>query len=287
MNDQTKGVLLTVIGVLCIVPDSLFIRLLSADVYTVIVWRSFISGFIILLGLLAVHRSNILNVFGTIGPNAMLFGFFLALSGPLFALSVNMTAVANTVFIIATMPVFSALSSWLMLGERISKRMVWTILFSLSGIAVIAYGSATDAETSLLGDLFAVGCAASYGTALTFARKSKASSMIPVTPFALFASGLVFLPWATPFVFNGMDAPLSLAHNILIAASTCLLAISPRFITSAEVALLILGESILAPILVWAVIGENPGLWALSGGAIVLGTLLVSNLFALRKPSGA
>jgi drug/metabolite transporter (DMT)-like permease len=285
MNDQTRGVFLTILGVLFIVPDSLFIRILSADVYTVIVWRSFISGFFILIGLIAYHQRDILNVFRSIGPNAVIFGLFLAASGPLFALSISMTAVSNTVFIIATMPVFSAFSSWLLLGERISRRMVWTIGFALSGIALIAFSSAQDETTSVWGDLCAVGCAASYGTALTFARKSKSSSMIPVTPFALFLSGVFFLPWATPFVFNGIDAQLSVLHNILIAFSTCLLAISPRYITSAEVALLILGESILAPILVWAVIGETPGQWALVGGAIVLTTLFASNVIALRKPA--
>lgn len=46
MTDQSKGILFAVFGVLFIVPDSLFIRLLNADVYTIIVWRSFISGFL-------------------------------------------------------------------------------------------------------------------------------------------------------------------------------------------------------------------------------------------------
>lgn len=283
MNDQTKGVLLTIIGVLFVVPDSLFIRLISADVYTIIFWRAFFSGLLIFLGLIAYHQSNIISVFRGIGKNAMFYGFFMAISGPMFAMSVNLTAVSNTVFIIATMPVFSAISSYFLIGERISRRMVWTICFALGGISLIAFGSAKNAETSILGDLLAVGCAASFGTALTFARRSKSSSMIPVTPFALIISSLFFLPFASPFEFNGIDAPLVLAHNLLIASSTCLLAISPRYITSAEVALLILGESILAPILVWFVIDEFPGEWALMGGGIVLLTLFISNIIGLRN----
>ncbi len=285
MNDQTKGMLFGIFGVLFIAPDSLFIRLISADVYTIIFWRSFISGTLILFGLLVYHRSNIIAVFRGIGRNALWYGFFLAISGPMFALSVNLTAVSNTVFIVATMPVFSAISSWFLIGERISRRMVWTICFALFGIGIIAFGSAHDEATSLLGDLFAVGCAASFGVGLTFARRSKSSSMIPVTPFALIISSFFFLPFATPFVFNGIDAPLVMGHNILIAISTCFIALSPRYITSAEVALLILGESILAPILVWYVIGEFPGEWALIGGTVVLATLCVSNLLALRNNS--
>jgi drug/metabolite transporter (DMT)-like permease len=46
---------------------------------------------------------------------------------------------------------------------------------------------------------------------------------------------------------------------------------------------LVLGESIFAPLLVWVLLGENPGGWALAGGAVVLGALFVSNLVVLRR----
>jgi len=46
MTDHSKGLIITILAVLFIIPDSLFIRLLSADIYTIIVWRSFISGFL-------------------------------------------------------------------------------------------------------------------------------------------------------------------------------------------------------------------------------------------------
>jgi drug/metabolite transporter (DMT)-like permease len=61
------------------------------------------------------------------------------------------------------------------------------------------------------------------------------------------------------------------------------LVLGPRYLSSAEVALLILLESVLAPLLVWAVVGEDPGIWAIFGGAVVIGALLVSNLIALRR----
>ena len=47
--------------------------------------------------------------------------------------------------------------------------------------------------------------------------------------------------------------------------------------------LLILLESVLAPILVWAVVGEDPGSWALVGGVVVIGALVASNLVVLMR----
>ena len=38
-----------------------------------------------------------------------------------------------------------------------------------------------------------------------------------------------------------------------------------------------------APLLVWAVISENPGFWALAGGGVVIGALLVSNVSLFLK----
>ena len=62
-----------------------------------------------------------------------------------------------------------------------------------------------------------------------------------------------------------------------------MLAIGPRYITSAEVGLLVLLESVLAPLLAWAVIAEYPGAYTLIGGAIVIGTLFVSNMMLLSR----
>jgi len=61
------------------------------------------------------------------------------------------------------------------------------------------------------------------------------------------------------------------------------LTLGPRYISSGEVALLILLETALAPLLVWIAVGEYPGQWALFGGFIVIGVLVVSNLWSLRK----
>ena len=112
--------------------------------------------------------------------------------------------------------------------------------------------------------------------------------MIPALPLAFFAAAMVMGLISSPFAAFPGQWQLFLGHGVFIGAASCLLAIGPRYITSAEVSLLILLESVLAPLLVWAVIGEDPGRWALTGGAVVIGALLASNLVALRgmrKPS--
>ena len=44
MNGKLKGLLITTCGVLLVVPDSLFVRLISAEPMVTAFWRSLISG---------------------------------------------------------------------------------------------------------------------------------------------------------------------------------------------------------------------------------------------------
>jgi drug/metabolite transporter (DMT)-like permease len=50
------------------------------------------------------------------------------------------------------------------------------------------------------------------------------------------------------------------------------------------VGLLLLLESILGPLWVWLVFAEQPGVHTLVGGAIVLSTLALNTVWALRYP---
>jgi drug/metabolite transporter (DMT)-like permease len=136
----------------------------------------------------------------------------------------------------------------------------------------------------LQGDFVALMAAASFAMAMTVARRAKGVSMVPAVTLSSLGVAALVLPFASPFVLSGNDPVYILLHGaIFIPVSTSLLAIGPRFITAPEVALLILLESVLAPIVVWLVLGENPGPMALIGGTIILGALAVSNYVALRR----
>ena len=102
-------------------------------------------------------------------------------------------------------------------------------------------------------------------------------------PVALIGAALVLLPFADVMAPLATQWPLLLAHGAFISCASSLMTMGPRYITSAEVSLLLLLESVLAPLLVWALLGEDPGLWALWGGAVVIAVLLASNLWLLMR----
>ena len=70
-----------------------------------------------------------------------------------------------------------------------------------------------------------------------------------------------------PFSLQGEQAALMALVGLFVApVSFAMLTYAPRLITSAEVGLFLLGESVLAPIWVWLVIGEQPTDRVLLGG---------------------
>ena len=107
--------------------------------------------------------------------------------------------------------------------------------------------------------------------------------MIPAIPVAYIGAAIVLGMFVSPGEALETQWPLILGHGAFIGAASCLLTLGPRYISSAEVALLVLLESVLAPILVWLAIGENPGRWAVVGGTVVVGALVVSNVYSLLK----
>ncbi|MBW4709304.1 DMT family transporter [Roseobacter sp. YSTF-M11] len=282
MSDQVKGLVITVLGVLFVVPDSLFVRLIDANALTIAFWRLFLAGGLSALGLLMLQGTAPFRALLSTGRYGAIYMAGVGGSGLLFVVAVSLTSVANVVFIIASLPVFAAIFSRIFLSEPIRLRMILTICAVMVGLTIIAIGSRETENASLAGDLLALCVSAMFAGALTAARRVKHVSMVPGVALGYLGAAACVLPFAAPFSVDVSQVPLVLAHGGTILFSSVLLALGPRYITSAEIALLVLLESVLAPLLAWIVIHEHPGSYALVGGAFVVGALFVSNMVVLR-----
>lgn len=283
MSDQAKGLLITLFGVLFVVPDSLFVRLIAADALTIAFWRLLLAGGLSALWILLTAGTDPFRAVLRSGRYGVIYMIGVGASGVLFVVAVSLTSVANVVFIIASLPIFASILSRVFLSEPFGVRTWLTIAAVVPGLAIIAYGSGETQNASLTGDLLALSVSALFAAALTAARRVRNVSMVPGVAMAYILAACLIAPFADPLSMPLDQAPLVLGHAGVILASSVLLAIGPRFITSAEVGLLVLLESVLAPLLAWVVVGENPGAYALLGGGIVIGALVVSNLVLLLR----
>ena len=98
-------------------------------------------------------------------------------------------------------------------------------------------------------------------------------------------AAIVCLPWALPFHATPMDwAALVWLGVFQIGCAYLLLSTGVQHVTALDASLLLLVEPVLNPVWAWAVHGERPGAWALSGGALILAATLARTL-APRRPS--
>ena len=96
---------------------------------------------------------------------------------------------------------------------------------------------------------------------------------------------MLVLPLASPLAVSQSDFGYLLLMGLyVVPVGSALMFVGPRYIPAAEVGLLMLLESILGPVWVWWVLAEQPGINTLVGGAIVLSTLAVNTVWALKYP---
>ena len=231
-----------------------------------------------------LYRKKTIQTYRNLGWAGLQYAVLLCISTFCFIYGLRLTSVANALFIVSTSPIFAAIASWIFLKERFSKRMIWTTAFALIGISIITSGSHTGEKSSLLGDALALSAAATLAFAFTTARSAKNISMVPATGIGYGLTAVICLPFIQLTSLSGHELILLiLLGAMFVPLGTALMSLGPRYITAAEVSLLLLLEAVLAPLLVWYVVEENPGKYALIGGAIVLTTLFTSNIIGLKR----
>ncbi len=122
------------------------------------------------------------------------------------------------------------------------------------------------------------------GAKFTIIRARRTVNLVP----AMALSGLVYaaiaLTMARPDPVDGGQVLWLLVMGFLvITPAAALTTYGPRFLPAPEASLLTLGETVLGPLWVLAVIGEAPTPLGLIGGAVILGALVVNALLGLRR----
>lgn len=108
MNDHLKGLIVTTLGVLLVVPNSLLVRLIEAEPMVATFWLRLTAGCLVLTVLLAVQGAHRFRAVLASGWPSVIYTVLFWTTAPAFVLAVTQTSVANAVFIFASMPVFAA-----------------------------------------------------------------------------------------------------------------------------------------------------------------------------------
>ena len=131
LTDQQKGSLLAFVAVMFITPDSLFIRLSNVDTWGLVFYRGIIPFMSVLIGMLIIYKLNFFKILFTSGYHGMFYVIAFSVTNITFVVSIQNTNVANTLVMIATAPMLSAILGAIFLKEPPDKK-TWTSIITVS-----------------------------------------------------------------------------------------------------------------------------------------------------------
>ena len=206
-RSYARGIALSAAGMLVISPDGLLLRLIEqAESWDIVFHRSLLSG--IILGVIAVFRPR---AGGFTAPLVFcrftfLSAFLVGISNVCFVGAIIHTTVANTLVIVAAMPLFSAVLGWMLIGEKVKPRTWVSILVAMTGVGVIVVDSLGGGDW--LGNTLALITALVLALNLVVLRRAPGMDILLAVSLAGFIGAAIALPMSAPFALSGHDMVL-------------------------------------------------------------------------------
>ena len=282
LSNQQKGSLLAFVGVMFITPDSLFIRLSSIDTWELLFYRGAIPSVVILIALILFYKSNLIKVTLAMGLAGLFYALTFSITNITFIVSIQNTNVANTLVMIATAPVLSAILAAVFLKENPDRNTWIAILITFLAVVYIFFDSFKLGN--FFGDIFGLITALGLAVGANIIRSVRDKDLVPAAVIGKFLVAIFALFFVDNLILQGRDNIIvPLMCIMCVGIPFVLVTIAPRFITAAEVNLFFLLETIIGPIWVWLIIKEQPSIETIYGGILIIITIAVHSFYKLKK----
>ena len=274
---KVPGYILLLFGGFCLSWGGFIIRSFEdASVWQILFLRSFFFLLALIVFLFVTYKKNTINIIKESGFPGLLGGFVLSFSFVAFVIAMSNTTVANVVFIISTQTMFLAIFGYFYLKEKVSLIGGVSIFLAMSGI-VIMVGDSISAG-SLFGNIVALAIPINFAILVMIIRKNTKIDMVP----AIFYSGIFSLIYgfflAESFEFTKHDLWMGFLLGVpQLAVSFICITIGSRTVESSTVGILMLMETLCAPLWVWLFLNEIPPISVFIGGTIIIFAIILKS----------
>jgi DME family drug/metabolite transporter len=274
---KIPGYILLLFGGFCLSWGGFIIRSFEeASIWQILFLRSFFFLLALIAFLLVTYKKKTLNIIKESGLPGLLGGFVLSFSFVAFVVAMSNTTVANVVFIISTQTMFLAIFGYFYLKEKVSLIGLISIFLAMSGIIIMIGDSISGG--SLFGNIVALAIPINFAILVMIIRKNTKVDMVP----AIFYSGIFSLIYgfflAESFEFTKHDLWMGFLLGVpQLALSFICITIGSRTVESATVGLLMLTETLCAPLWVWVFLSEIPPISVFIGGTIIISAIILKS----------
>lgn len=286
MRYGTGMLLVVAAGVLWSVQGLIFRQIDVAGTWAVLVWRS-VGMVPVLLAFLAWRAGGSpLAAIRGVGMAGVLGGIGLvaAFAGAIY--SIQATTIANAVFLFAASPFLTALIGWAVLGERVRGETWAAIGVAMIGIFVMVREGLQGG--AMAGNVAALLSALGFAVFTVSLRWRKLTDTLPSVLvgglFSIVVGAVVAAQLGQTLAVPVADAVWSMAMGALtLSGGMVLYTLGSRVVPAAELALLSNIEVMLAPLWVWAFLGETASANTFLGGAVLLVAVAMNGLSGARR----
>ena len=274
---KIPGYILLLFGGFCLSWGGFIIRSFEeASIWQILFLRSFFFLLALIAFLFVTYKKNTFNIIKDSGLPGLLGGFVLSFSFVAFVVAMSNTTVANVVFIISTQTMFLAIFGYFYLKEKVSLIGLISILLAMYGIIIMVGDSISGG--SLFGNIVALAIPINFAILVMIIRKNTKVDMVP----AIFYSGIFSLIYgfflAESFEFTKHDLWMGFLLGVpQLAVSFICITIGSRTVESATVGILMLMETLCAPLWVWLFLNEIPPISVFIGGAVIISAIILKS----------
>jgi len=272
-----------VFGIIGVSTGSIFARLADAPVLVTAAYRVGLASLILVPLAAWKARDELRSLSFRDIRLAILSGFFLALHFATWISSLDYTAIANSVVLVNTIPLWVGLLTPLIAKDRLARATLISIIISVGGGVIIGFGDFATGGQALLGDLLAVMgaiCAAIY---LLIGRNLRRKLSLISYVAVCYGSAALFL-WLVVLV---LKLPLTGYSTQTVTAFWAMALISQiightsynwalKWFSAGFVAVALLGEPIGATIMAYIIFDEGLTWVKFIGGLLILSAIYIA-----------
>jgi drug/metabolite transporter (DMT)-like permease len=268
VQSYTKGLLITLAGIALMSAEAPLIKLSKMPAQNIGFYFGLTVFFVTQLLLLKNNLAAWKSAHKVEYQGVLWAGIAMGLGNFCFINAVYYTGIANTVLILASAPVVSALIALWILKEPTPMRIYIASIVVFVGLYIIFMDQTQG--LSLKGNLFALGALLCMSALFIALKKYQKASRIAYVSLGGLIVAFISLPGALGEVDLSGIGWILIMGIIVTPFSRILIGVGTRYLIPAEMGLLMITESILAPIWGWWWLNEIPPIPTILGGAIIL-----------------
>tara|TARA_A100001011_G_scaffold165052_1_gene173725 strand:- start:921 stop:1784 length:864 start_codon:yes stop_codon:yes gene_type:complete len=274
---KVPGYILLLFGGFCLSWGGFIVRSFeTTDAWEILLLRSFFFFLGVSVFLLSMYKKDAFKTIKKAGLAGLTGGFVMSFSFIAFVFAMMNTSVANVVFIISTQTMFLAIFGYFYLKEKISIIGLLSIILAMMGISVMIGDSISGG--TLFGNLVALTIPVSFSILVMIIRKNANLDLVPAIWYASISSTLISFLMTNDLSFTNNDILMGFLLGVpqLTFGFVCI-TIGSRTTKSVTIGLLMLTETIFAPLWVWLFLNEIPSISVFIGGFVIILALILKS----------